>query len=211
MTVTLLSLADRGSDEILAIFEVRQDANVHKEQFLLSAVQVADLGLRVGKGDCETYDRAEYAAKEHAAMKRALNILGYGSCSERMLVRKLTMKGIEREMAENTVAELCRRGFLDSTEGAIRETERCLAKQWGRRRIVAALYSKGYSDEMVRSAMEYLEESNVDEVELCADRIRRTVRELPTDPYARRKLMASLERYGFSLSQIKEAFARIYS
>ncbi len=211
MTVTLLSLADRGGDEILATFEVRQDAHLQKEGFLLSAVQVADLGLRIGACDREIYDRAEYAAKEHAAMKRALNILGYGSCSERMLVRKLTMKGIEREVAENTVAELCRRGLMDSSESAIREVERCLAKQWGRRRIVATLYSKGYSDEMVRRAMEYLDESDVDEVALCAERIRRTVRELPADPYERRKLIASLERCGFSFSQIKEAIARIHS
>ena len=211
MTVELLSMEECGADEVLVRFEIRREDQVQRERFLLSVIQIADLGLSVGECECDCYDRVEHAARLHAAVKRALNLLGYGDCSERMLVRKLVMKGFDRDVAEEAVSELCRRGFLDSEESAIRETERCLAKQWGRRRIAAALYAKGYSEAMVHRAMDYLEESGVDEVALCAERIRRTVRELPDDLYERRKLVASLERYGFSFSQIKEALSKITS
>lgn len=207
MTVHLLSLADRGNEEISVSFELRSGEHLQKERFLLSTAQVADLRLRVGECDRACYDNVEYAARLYAAQKRALQILSYGSCSEKMLCRKLVMKGVDREIAEDAVAELCERGLLDSSASAVREVEKGIAKLWGRRRIAAALYEKGYSDRTVKEAMSTLAE--VDEVELCVRRIEKQVGEIPTDLTERRKLIASLERYGFSSSQIREAFAKI--
>ena len=207
MTVTLLSLADRGGEEISVSFEVRSGEHLQKESFLLSTAQVADLRLCVGKCDQACYDNVEYAARLHAARKRALQILSYGSCSEKMLCRKLVMKGVDREIAEDTVVELYERGFLDSTASAVREVEKGIAKLWGRRRIAAALYEKGYSDRTVKEAMSVL--SEIDELELCVRRIEKQAGEIPTDINERKKLIASLERYGFSSSQIREAFVKI--
>lgn len=207
MTVHLLSLADRGNEEISVSFELRSGGYLQKERFLLSTAQVADLRLRVGECDRVCYDNVEYAARLYAAQKRALQILSYGSCSEKMLCRKLVMKGVDREIAEDAVAELCERGLLDSSASAVREVEKGIAKLWGRRRIAAALYEKGYSDRTVKEAMLTLRQ--VDEVELCVRRIEKQAGGIPTDPTERRKLIASLERYGFSSSQIREAFAKI--
>ena len=207
MTVHLLSLADRGNEEISVSFELRNGEHLQKERFLLSTAQVADLRLRVGECDRVCYDNVEYAARLYAAQKRALQILSYGSCSEKMLCRKLVMKGVERGVAEDAVAELCERGLLDSSASAVREVEKCIAKLWGRRRILASLHEKGYSDRTIKEAMSALAE--VDEVELCVHRIEKQAGEIPTDPTERKKLIASLERYGFSSSQIREAFTRM--
>ena len=207
MTVRILSLAERGAEEISVTFALQSGEHIQKESFLLSVAQVADLRLKVGECDRVCYDAVEYAAKLHFAIKRALITLGYGSCSEKMLCRKLVMKGVERGVAEDAVAELCERGLLDSSASALREMEKCVAKLWGRRRIVATLYEKGYSDRTVKEAMLAL--SEVDEVELCVRRIEMQAGEIPDDPNERRKLIASLERYGFLSSQIKEAFMRI--
>lgn len=207
MTVRILSLADRGGEEISVFFELQSGEYTEKKKFLLSTTQVADLGLRVGECERACYDAVEYAAKLHIAIKRALMTLGYGSCSEKMLCRKLVMKGVERGIAEDAVAELCERGLLNSSASALREVERCVAKLWGRRRIMASLYEKGYSDRTVKEAISSL--SKVDEVELCIRRIEKQAGEIPTDPTERKKLIASLERYGFLPSQIKEAFVKI--
>ncbi len=207
MTLTLLSLAERGAEEISVTFALQSGEHIQKESFLLSVTQVADLRLRVGECDRLCYENVEYAARLHHAEKCALRILAYGDCSEKMLCRKLVMKGISREVAEDTVAELCRSGWLNPAESACREVERCLTKLWGRRRIVATLYEKGYSDCTAKQAMRLL--SEVDEVELCVRRIEKQANEIPDDPNERKKLIASLERYGFLSSQIKEAFTRI--
>ncbi len=209
MTITLLSLADRGGEEIAVTFALQSGEYIEKKKFLLSTTQVADLRLRVGECARECYDSVEYAAKLHFAIKRALMTLGYGSCSEKMLCRKLVMKGVERGVAEDAVAELCERGLLDSSASAVREVEKCIAKLWGRRRILASLYEKGYSDRTIKEAMSAI--SEVDEVALCVRRIEKQAGEIPADPTERKKLIASLERYGFLSSQIKEAFARIHS
>ena len=207
MTLRILSLAERGPDEVSVTFALQSGEHIQKESFLLSAVQVADLRLSVGDCDRMCYNNVEFAAKLYTAQKRALQILSYGSCSEKMLCRKLMMKGIDREYAEDAVAWLCERGLLDSSSGAAREVEKGIAKLWGRKRIAASLYEKGYSDQTVRQAMELL--SQIDEAELCARRIQKQTGGIPTDPMERKKLLASLERYGFSSSQIREAFRKI--
>ncbi len=207
MTVRLLSLAERGLDEISVTFALQNGEHIQKESFLLSSAQVADLHLCVGVCDEMCYNNVEYAAKLHRAQQCALRILAYGDCSEKMLCRKLVMKGVERGVAEDAVAELCERGLLDSSASAVREVEKCIAKLWGRRRILASLHEKGYSDRTIKEAMSAL--SEVDEVALCVRRIEKQAAEIPTDPAERKKLIASLERYGFLPSQIKESFIKI--
>ena len=207
MTVTLKSLSARGEGRVAVLFEIQNEENIQRETFLVSAAAVADLSLRVGECTSDCFEKVEQRARLEVAEKRALQILSYGSCSEKMLCRKLVMKGISREIAEEAVVELCAKGFLDSSASAVREVEKGIAKLWGRKRIAAALFEKGYADRTVREALSVL--SEVDEVELCARRIEKQVGEIPADINERRKLIASLERHGFSSSQIREAFLKL--
>ncbi len=214
MTVTLLSLSARGEGEISVAFELREGGSpqspqntehIQKESFLVSAAMIADLRLSVGESTQECFDTVSHCAQVYYAVKRGLILLGYGSCSCRALVRKLSLKGIEREIAEEAVAELIRSGYLNDAENAFREGERCISKCWGKRRIAAELYSKGYGGQAVRGALERLEDEGVDYVELCAKRIRMRTSVIPQDREERRRLIASMERYGFSSSEIREA------
>lgn len=209
MTVAIVSLAARGAEEIAVTFSVRNGEYEQRETFSIHAAWVAEWQLCVGESSTECYDRVCHVAELWAAMKRGLYLLGYGSCSERALRRRLVAKGVRAEMAEEAVAELARRGYLNAEADAKREAEKCVAKCWGKRRIAATLYQKGYTQEAVNAALYALEDDEVDYVELCAQSIRRKCGELPTDAEDRRRLTASLERLGFSFSEIREAFSLV--
>lgn len=205
MTVELLSLCARNGEEIAVTFLLRQGEYTQKETFLVSAALVADLRLQTGESTQDCYDSVAYGAEVYQAVCKGLYLLGYGSCSARTLCRKLTEKGIRKEIAAEAVKELARQGYLNGHADALREAERCVAKRWGRRRIAAALFAKGYADGDVRSALTRLEEE-VDYVRLCVERIRRQIGTVPTDAAGRRKLTVALQRYGFTGSEIREAF-----
>lgn len=203
MTLAIVSLAARGDEEIAVTFEIRSGEHTQTQRFTVSAATVADLHLHTGVCDTDCYDAVSRASEVCSAIKKALYLLGYGRCSESALCRKLVSKGIDREIAAEAVEELCRRGYLDAENDALREAERCVAKHWGRKRIAAALFEKGYRQSTIQSALNRLEDDGVDFVEVCAERLRRT--EIPDDPDACRKLIASLERNGFSRSEIRDA------
>ena len=209
MTVTILSLAVRGEDEIAVTFALREGEHSDTETFTVSAADVADLRLRRGEIDRETFDAVSHRAEIRRARKQGLYLLGYGACSRRTLCEKLTRKGFSKEIAAEAVAALCRDGYLNPTADALREAQRGVAKLWGKRRIAAALFEKGYDNAEIQAALFSLEDEGVDYTEVCAERIRRTMPDLPADPAARRKRIVSLERYGFSHSEIREAFEQV--
>lgn len=206
MTVSILSLAARGGDEVAVTFEIRQDEHVQKETFLISAASVVDWRLSVGECTQAHYDTVSHGSQVYCAMKRGLYLLGYGSCSARALCGKLIAKSVARDVARQAVEELSRAGYLDERADAMREAERCVSKKWGRRRITEALYAKGFPKETIREALDRLEDDGVDFIEVCADRIRQRTEMVPPNREDRQKLIASLVRYGFSTSEIREAF-----
>ncbi|MBQ8850145.1 MAG: regulatory protein RecX [Clostridia bacterium] len=205
MTVSVLSVSARGSDEIAVTFEISEGELRQRARFLLSSRAFADLRLTVGECDRSVFDAASEAAELYSAVKRGLFILGYGSCSKKDLCRRLVMKGIPREVANAAVNELAADGFINERADAEREAERCVSKLWGRKKITAHLYNKGYSEEAVKGALYALEDSGVDFSELCAERLRRAYDSLPDDPKDIQRVMAALARCGFSGSEIKTA------
>ena len=209
MVLSLISLAAREGERVAVTFEIRNGEDRQRECFLIPASLVADLHLSVGEVDAELYDAVVHGAQVHTALRRGLGILGYGRSSEKILCRKLRMKGIRREIAEEAVAELLRQGYLNPREDALFEAEKCVQKLWGARRIGAALSEKGYDREAVGFALYSLEDEGVDYTELCAERIRRSGRGIPTDHDARQKLVASLLRYGFEAAEIREAIRTV--
>ncbi len=205
MTVAILSVSARNEDEIAVTFEIKDGEHTQRESFIISATLFADMHLSVGECDRERFDAVCEAAELYRAKKRGLNILGYGASSEKGLAHKLMSKGFSKATAERAVAELSAEGYINADADACREAEKGLAKLWGKKRIAATLYQKGYSDSSVKRAIFALEDGGVDFSELCAERLRRTVDELPRDPKEKQKLIASLIRYGFSSDEIREA------
>ncbi len=206
MVLTLVSLSAREGEQIAVTFEIRNGVDRQRECFLIPTTLVADLRLTIGEVDVSCYDAVVHGSEVHAALKRGLGILSYGRASERMLCRKLQLKGIRREIAEEAVAELRRQGYLNPSEDARYDAEKCIRKLWGKRRIISALLEKGYDRDTVRFALDSLEDEDVDYTELCVERIRQTGKGIPSDPDGRRKLTASLVRYGFESGEIREAF-----
>ena len=206
MRIAITSLSARGESGIAVTLEMFSGEHSQKETFLLDGRAVADLGLKVGECTREIFEEIEHSSKVCAAKKKALFLLGYGASSPKNLVRKLVMKGISKDIATDAVKELLADRFIDPREDARREAERCVSKLLGRKRITATLYEKGYTDRDVKYALGSLEADGVDYIELCVEKIRRICQAIPNSPDEKRKLVSKLERYGFTLTEIKEAF-----
>lgn len=209
MTVSVLSVSARGNDEIAVTFEIKEGDMSQRECFLLSARLFADLRIAVGESSRECFDATSEAAELYRATKKGLTLLSYGASSEKALQRKLMMKGFPKDISVRAVKELSDEGYINEESDALREAERSAAKLWGKKRIAAHLYEKGFSDKAVKSAIYGIEDSGTDFTELCAERLRRTAKGIPEDQRERQKLIASLIRYGFSMSEIKEAFETV--
>ena len=205
MTVEITSFRAKGDDEIAVTFKTSEGDNVCFDTFVISNGRFVSMRLTKGLSSSDVYDSVAHYEKVHSACKRALLALSYGICSRKKLISKLRMKGISSDIAEEAVAEIERKGYLDDAASAAREAERCVAKKWGARRISAALYQKGYDGEAVKRALYALEDSGVDFAENCAELIRAKWGELPDDPNERGKLYASMMRYGYSSSEINSA------
>ena len=73
-----------------------------------------------------------------------------------------------------------------------------------KKRILYTLRQKGYADEVLESAEEFL--SDVDFVALCAEVIEIKLKELPKDEAEMKKAIAKLSNLGYNISEIKGAF-----
>ena len=176
-----------------------------KEKRTLIVPDKVYLELKLSKGEisAECFDRLDAEAEELAAYRRGLSMLGYGASSERRLARKLMQKGFDPENARRAAAALKSEGCINEIRDVEREVNSAVNKLWGERRIISRLYEKGYCDEAVSSARELLE--SIDFTELCSALIKKRFGVFPTEPKEREKATAALVRYGYSLSEIREA------
>ena len=160
-----------------------------------------------------TFDEIERAEKISSAYKKGLFLLGYGACSRKKLKFKLKTKGFDEEIASEATDMLSAQGFLNENSDALHEAELCLSKLWGKKRIIAQLYTKGFSDEAVRAVEDYL--ADIDFVENCKLLIERSykrqLRSALGDRNAMMKFAATLGRMGYSFSEIKEASSYVAS
>ena len=179
--------------------------NSERNTFTVSSRQFLTLGVTKGETDTDMFDAVSRAAIVWSATKKGMTLLGYGASSEKALRIKLTTKGFEREIAEEAVASLVSMGLMNATDDATELAEKLLSKLWGRKRIIAGLYEKGYSSEDVATAMNALDDMNIDFAENCRLLIEKRYGGVPDDTNARRKLFAALTRYGYSSFEIKEA------
>ncbi len=136
--------------------------------------------------------------KHKKAARSALNMLDYADCTEKKLREKLSRKGYDEDEVDFAVKYAKKVGYLNE--------ERYLAnavygiansKLYGKRRLVAELYSKGFKREDIAN----IDFDEIDFVSNCAKRIEK-IKNRYSDG---RKLYAALMRYGFSPSEIKDA------
>ena len=205
MRIEIFSLCAVGADDIRVTFLLTQGEKECRESFVISAEAYTAIGIRKGESDMQTYERVELESKVYDAFKRGVASLGHGFCSANMLVGKLRTKGFSANAASLAVDRIVERGYLDETENAKREAEKCAAKLWGESRIRAKLYEKRYAKDAIDSALFHLEDSGVDFDENCKKLIDMRYRLIPDDADGKRKLIGAICRQGYSVSQIKSA------
>lgn len=172
----------------------------------LTMEQYCDLKPAKGSITAEQFERLEAASRLGAAIRCGENLLSYGSNTAQELTRKIMRHGFSKEEAALAAERLQSIGLVNEREGLSREVEKCLAKRWGARRIQAHLWSKGFSSDALALLPSLL--APVDFAENCAQLIRKQYGSVPSDPDERRRMIAFLCRYGYSLDEIRSACRR---
>ena len=208
MEAYITSVSAGGIGEIIVTFELRDGEKRSSSRFLISDGAYIDLSLSVGVSSLMDYDAVLRESKIYGAYKRAVYLLGFSSSSRKALHRKLVLKGCESEISSLALDRLEANGLLRESDSALREAEKCLSKLWGSERIRAHLAEKGYSDESISEVFFALEDMGVDFDENCALLLKKKHATLPTDKKELQKIIASLVRYGYSVSQIKCAMSK---
>jgi len=202
ITVRALRAQNEGSE--VAVRVLLEDGEHQEERRLVLAVeQYCSLKLKCGVIDEETFDRIEACATLCRAIRCGEGLLSYGSNSEQMLVQKLMRKGFGREVAREAAAHLRRIGLINEEKDMRRETEKCLKKLWGAKRIREHIWSRGFGKDAMVELNELLQ--TVDFSENCATLIRKHYGQLPADSEEKRRMLAFLGRYGYTISEIREA------
>ena len=206
VSITSAVAVNSGAEINVTFLIQREDGeNTQRQSFLISSKQYLVLGIAKGACSSELYDVTERSAEIWGAVKKGMSVLGYGAYSKKALRAKLTAKGFSKDVAADAVEELEAMGLLNEKGDAHREAQRGVGKLWGKRRIVAGLYEKGYSPEAVHFAILALEDEDTDFVLNCRALIKKKFGSLPTDPTQRKKAISSLLHFGYSLSEIKDA------
>lgn len=208
MTIKVTELrAVNNGDEICVTAEISNGENKEIKRLFLLAGQYSSLHIKKEEISTERFDEIARAAEIASAFKKGLFLLGYGACSEKKLKFKLKTKGFSDDIAAEAVRMIAAKGFINEVSDASHEVEKCLSKLWGRKRIVAHLYTKGFSKEAVDQACLLLD--TVDFTENCKALINRDhaaqLMAARDDIAVMSKLCASLQRMGYSFSEIKEA------
>lgn len=209
MTVFITSIgAVNAGEEIRIAFEIRGDGTEHiqRESFMISSRKYLVMGLEKGETTADVYETVAREAEVWSAVKRGVALLNYGACSEKALRIKLSAKGFDKEIAAEAVMEISSMGVMNAERDAFREAQKCLDKLWGKRRITAELFAKGYSSEAVAFAMSGLEEAGVDYAENCLRLMQKRKTKIADDLREKQRIFAAMSRYGYSASEINEAY-----
>jgi len=204
MTILLKRIVKTEGEPYLSLyFEISDGERTEKKVLVIPEGRYFELKLGKGEISEDLFDMLENDAKECAAYRRGIGILAYGANSSRTLERKLRQRGFDAESAHSAVGRLGEEGFIDEGSDAVRLAEGCVKKLWGERRIIAHLREKGYGNEAIYAAEDALAE--VDFTKNCRRLIEKKYKTFPKDKKEAEKAVAALIRYGYTLSQIKNA------
>ena len=163
--------------------------------------------LRIGEIPSDVLCDLEFWANVTAAFNSACRSIAFSQSSYMALGTKLLAKGFAKNVCEQAIELVKRRGYVNESEIAQRRAEMLVDKLWGQTRIVNKLYEEGFRDETLEGVYLYLE--GVDMVGMCVSLIEKRYGYVPQDRAGRDKLSAALYRYGYSPSEIRLAFSRL--
>lgn len=191
------ALKKTSPDRILVEFE-------GGESLRSTLATVTDARLFVGM----ELDEDELAALKRSSERglerqKALELLSRRPHSRKELKDKLLRRGISEDDAEDCVAWLADRGFLDDGEYAGAVARHYTAKGYGAGRVRSELQRRGIDRELTADTLSDLPENSGKIDAFLARRL--------TDPHDRdavRKVSAALFRRGFSWEEIRAALRR---
>lgn len=206
LLVTLEGCTDDGK-------RVRRDVPITVEQYTALAV-------KAGPMTAEQAAALMQAGSLCSAIRKGMELLGYGDLSARRMVYKLTSRGIVPETAREAAAWLTAHGLIREDDAAYRRAVQDARKLWGPRRIMQDLRAQGYGAEVASAALASLTGADCDpDEELppdcvdfevnCAALIRKKYGTIPEDRAEMRKMVASLMRLGYDTDTIREAASQI--
>lgn len=139
------------------------------------------------------------------ARERAMIFLSYADYTKKSMIEKLTDCGFDDEAVEYAVSYLIDRKYIDEKK-YLKSICTYFAekKKYGRNKIIASLHTRGFSSEILSENL-YEILSEFDFLQICLYHIEKTKNLDLSDKKSRDKLIASLVRKGFTLSEIKEA------
>ena len=203
ITIEAIRAKNDGEEmQITAVMERGNERDVHK--LVILTEQYCVLKPKKGAITEEQFEALETAARLCGALHSGQSALSYGSASVLHLTHKIMRHGYSKEEATAAAERLRDAGLINEDDQLEHEVEKCLRKLWGARRIQNHLWAKGFSKETLSALPALLE--TVDFAGNCAQLIRKHCGALPEDPAARKKLYASLARYGYSPDEIRAAF-----
>lgn len=206
--VTALAPISDGSEIMLTLSILGDGGKSERRKFLLFTEQYLELGLFRGAViDEDTFEKIEELSKKCAAIRKGSDLLAYSSSSRVRLAQRLRSKGIDRESAEDAAAHLQRLGAINERADIERLIQSGLKKLWGKRRIYRELCAKGYERDIISDELSKIDEQTL--VENCAALLEKKHRGCEATPEAQKKAVASLVRYGYTFSEIKQALLMI--
>lgn len=151
-TVTRLTSADGGDGVRLTLADF-PDGKGHT--LTISADDFLAMRIARGAMDADTLAAVTEAAGRYAALRAAIRMLGAGQCSRRRLYEKLRARRITDADATFAVDTVYAKGYIDE-DWQLRSYIRTLTaqKQYGPRKLYAALAAKGYRGDDIRRAMD---------------------------------------------------------
>lgn len=135
---------------------------------------------------------------EKKTLKTALNIVAYSPCTVRTLCDKLQRRGYDKNSIKSAVEYVYKNGYINEKELLFRTVALRAKQGYGKRRILMYLKQKSFLPEIIDDNFDDAC-AEVDFVAYCRARIRQMRTTSPD------KILASLGRYGYEYSVIKQA------
>ncbi len=201
--VFISSVAQLGNEKLIVRVSISNPAGSEKVEFTLMREHSEALGVAVGRISEELLPELEYYSEVARAYSSACSSFAFTYCSFAMLKKKLLQKGFPKDVCEDALVCVEKRGFLNEDEIAIRRAQVLAEKRWGRSRILAKLREEGYNSRAMTAAADQLD--LMDFVTPCAELIRKKYGGIPEDKRDRDRMFASLAGMGYSASDIREA------
>lgn len=205
--ISVSAVAD-GAEMVLRIRMSDEDGKHSSDKRLLIFTdKYLELGLRRGSViDEATFDELERVSERCRAIKKGGDLLSYSSVSKAQLALKLRQRGFDAENAAEAAKYLETVSLIDEKSNVKSIVAGSMKKLWGRKRIYSELMKRGYDRSTVSEELGLIDVEEF--IENCKRLILKKVRDIPSDPVERRKLVGFLARYGYSISEIKAAMER---